>query len=84
MRMSSNPAAAKISASPSFAQQMPRAPRASCCRAMRDALVGLGVRPEPPSRRVDSGLHPVDVALEARLLDEHTGGRQVGDAHGPV
>ena len=63
MRMSSKPAAAITSASPSFWQVMPLAPApaASCDDG---ALVRLDVRPVGNARGIAGGLQARDIALD--------------------
>ena len=44
-------------------------------------LVGLGVRPQPHAARVGRRLHPIDVPLEPRRVDEYRWCWKFGDSH---
>ena len=70
------PASAKTSASPSFAQQMPTAPRAICRRASSGDLwvLACGRSRMPLARR--RRLHAIEVALDARLSTSTDGVRR--------
>ena len=47
----------------------------------RRALVRLGVRPQPQAARRRDLLHALDVAFDARLLDEHARGPEIAQPH---
>ncbi len=74
---SRTPAATNASASPTFWQQMPTAPRSSCAQRDFRALVRLAVRAQRDTRAAHRVGHQVEVALERVEVDDQ-GGRVYG------
>ena len=79
--MSSMPASANTSASPSLAQHTPSRPARNLQARKLRRFVCLGVRPEPDALGARRRLHAIDVALEARFVDEYGRGAKVAQLH---
>ena len=77
--MSSMPAATNTSASPTFAQQMPTAPRSICHRATTGDLWVLACGRSRTPGGVGEVLHAIDVGEEAPLVDDDRGRGEVGE-----
>ena len=64
------PAATNASASPTFWQQMPTAPRSICASAMSGHLCAFAVRAQRDARAAHGVRHQVEVALERVEVDD--------------
>ena len=82
--MSSKPASAITSASPSFWQVIPTAPAFELQARELGQLVRLDVRPQRNPVLVAVGLHPEDVPLDRVEIAGQHGRLELGEPHQPL